>query len=467
MTLFSFGRKNAEAGASPAEEAVSAEPAPADGPPAQAKPSFTAAARTTDFIQDQVLMQIEPAIAVRMSQAALTAQVEEIVAKIAGERRLLVNETEQRTISARIVDDMVGLGPLEPLLRDDTVADIMINGPKNIYVERRGKLELTSLHFRNDAHVMHVAQRIASSVGRRVDDSSPMLDARLADGSRVNVIVAPLSLRGPCISIRKFSRTVMSFSRFTELGTVSPELSRALEIAARCRLNIVISGGTGSGKTTMLNALSAMINHGERIVTIEDTAELQLQQPHVIQLETRPPNIEGHGEITQRDLVRNALRMRPDRIIVGEVRGPEAFDMMQAMNTGHNGSMSTVHANSARDAISRIENMILMANVNLPINAIRAQMASALDIIVQTERMRDGVRRVTEVVEVAGMEQYILSLGSLFTFRYLGENPDGSLRGTFDRRGGRPRFMNRIEYFGLADAFLEALGNGSGESAPS
>jgi len=464
MTGFSFGKKSMEH--EPARAGVDhAEAGREIAEPSTAKPAFAGATRTTDFIQDQVLMQIEPAAAVRMSQEALAAQVEELVGKIAGQHRLLVNETEQRTISARIVDDMVGLGPLEPLLRDESVSDIMINGYKKIYVERRGKLELTPLHFRNDAHVMHVAQRIASWVGRRVDDSSPMLDARLADGSRVNVIIAPLSLRGPCISIRKFSRTIMSFSRFTELGTVSPELGRALEIAARCRLNIVISGGTGSGKTTMLNALSAMIDRNERIVTIEDTAELQLQQPHVIQLETRPPNIEGYGEITQRDLVRNALRMRPDRIIVGEVRGGEAFDMMQAMNTGHNGSMSTVHANSARDAVSRIENMILMANVNLPINAIRAQMASALDLIVQTERMRDGVRRVTEVAEVAGMEQYILTLGSLFAFRYQGENPDGTLRGSFDRRGGRPRFMNRIKYFGLADAFLDAIGTGRSEEA--
>ncbi len=461
MTTFSFGKKPVESTAASSDTIETVQPEPAGGLQPAAKPTFSSATRTTDFIQDQVLMQIEPAIAVRMSQAALASQVEEIVAKIAGEHRLLVNETEQRAISARIVDDMVGLGPLEPLLRDDSVADIMINGPKKIYVERHGKLELTTLHFRNDAHVLHVAQRIASSVGRRVDDSSPMLDARLADGSRVNVIIAPLSLKGPCVSIRKFSHTVMSFSRFTDLGTVSPELSRALEIGARCRLNIIISGGTGSGKTTMLNALSSMIDRDERIISIEDTAELQLQQPHVIQLETRPPNIEGHGEITQRDLVRNALRMRPDRIIMGEVRGPEAFDMMQAMNTGHNGSMSTVHANSARDAIARIENMILMANVNLPIQAIRSQIASAVDLIIQTERMRDGVRRVTEVAEVAGMEQNILSLGSLFAYRYQGENPDGSLRGTFERRGGRPRFMSRIEYFGLADAFLEALGTGT------
>jgi len=302
-----------------------------------------------------------------------------------------------------------------------------------------------------------VAQRIASSVGRRVDETSPMLDARLADGSRVNVIIPPLSLKGPCISIRKFSKTRLDFSKFVALGSISPPLGRALEIAARCRLNIIISGGTGSGKTTLLNALSAMIEHTDRIITIEDTAELQLQQRHVIQLETRPPNLEGHGEVTQRDLMRNALRMRPDRIIVGEVRGPECFDMMQAMNTGHDGSMSTIHANSGRDALARMEDMMLMAAVNLPMQAIRAQMTSAIDLIVQTSRMRDGVRRVTEVVEVVGTEGDVISLETLFAYTYQGENPDGSLRGTFVSSNLRPRFLPRLEYFGLADAFLAAL----------
>ena len=250
----------------------------------------------------------------------------------------------------------------------------------------------------------------------------------------------------------------MDFSKFVQLGTVSPELSRALEIAARCRLNIIISGGTGSGKTTLLNALSSKIDEGERIITIEDAAELQLQQPHVLQLETRPPNVEGQGQVSQRDLVKNALRMRPDRIIVGEVRGEEAFDMMQAMNTGHNGSMSTVHANSARDALARIENMILMANVSLPTRAIRGQMVSALDLIIQTERMRDGVRRVTEVVEVAGLAEDAIALNSLFTYRYLGENSDGSLRGSFEAHAGQPRFLPRLQYYGLAEAFLKAIG---------
>ncbi len=414
-------------------------------------------AAAMEFIRDQVLSRIEPGTAIRLSQAELMQRVDQLIAEIANEQKLLLNQVEQRALGAAIVDDMIGLGPLETLLRDDTVADILVNGPAMIFVERRGKLELTQYHFRNNAHVLHVAQRIASAIGRRIDESSPMLDARLADGSRVNVIIPPLSLKGPCISIRKFSRSVMDFSKFAQLGSVSPHLGRALEIAARCRLNIIISGGTGSGKTTLLNAMSRMIDHGERIITMEDAAELQLQQPHVIQLETRPANIEGNGEITQRDLVRNALRMRPDRIIIGEVRGAEAFDMMQAMNTGHNGSMSTVHANSARDALSRIENMILMASVNLPIRAIRGQMTSAIDLIVHTERMRDGIRRVTEVVEIVGIEEETITLGTLFTYRFHGENDDGSLRGTFESSQLRPRFLPRVEYFGLADAFLATL----------
>jgi pilus assembly protein CpaF len=416
------------------------------------------AASAADIIRDQVLARIEPAVAIRLTRNELTARIDELIAEIANEQRLLLNQAEQQALAANLVDEMIGLGALEPLLRDPTVNDILVNGPRMTYVERQGKLELTPLQFRNNAHVMHVAQRIASSIGRRIDESSPMLDARLADGSRVNVIIPPISLKGPCISIRKFSKQMMQMSKFVEIGTVSPQLARALEIAARCRLNMIISGGTGSGKTTLLNALSSMIDRGERIITIEDAAELQLQQPHVIQLETRPPNIEGRGQITQRDLVRNALRMRPDRIIVGEVRGPEAFDMMQAMNTGHNGSMSTIHANSARDALARIENMILMANVNLPTRAIRAQIASAIDLVIHTERMRDGVRRVTEVVQVVGLEGDVISLGTLFSYQYKGENLDGTLRGSFEATRVRPRFLPRLEYFGLGAAFLDALG---------
>lgn len=446
--------------------AAPAPPALMSRPPARVDPepvhARSEAHPATDFIRGEVLERIEPAVAVRMTQADLTKRVEGLVAEIATERRLLMNRQEQTTLGREIVDDMVGLGPLEPLLRDATISDILINGAKMIYVERRGKLQLSGLQFRNDAHVLHVAQRIASSIGRRIDETTPMLDARLADGSRVNVIIPPLSLKGPSISIRKFSKTKLDFSMFVQLGSTSVQLSRVLEIAARCRLNIIISGGTGSGKTTLLNALSAMIEPTERIITIEDTAELQLQQSHVVQLETRPPNLEGHGEVTLRDLMRNALRMRPDRIIVGEVRGSECFDMMQAMNTGHDGSMSTIHANSGRDALARMEDMMLMAAANLPMQSIRTQMTSAIDLIVQTTRMRDGIRRVTEVVEVVGTEGDVISLETLFSYKFQGENPDGTLRGTFVSSSVRPRFLPRLDYFGLSDAFMAALAPAGG-----
>jgi pilus assembly protein CpaF len=450
--MFQFGKKIVTETPSPGAMPM---PEIANEPPAGTERPLASSA--TDLIREAVLTRIEPSVAVHLSQTELAQRVDELVAAVANEQRVLLNQFEQHALAAGIVDEMIGLGPLEPLLRDATVADILINGPRMIYVERHGKLELTKLSFRNNAHVLHVAQRIASSVGRRIDESSPMLDARLADGSRVNVIIPPLSLKGPCISIRKFSQSMMDFPSFVRGGTVSAELARVLEILARCRLNILISGGTGSGKTTLLNAMSGFISRGERIVTIEDAAELQLRQPHVLQLETRPANIEGRGQINQRDLVRNALRMRPDRIIVGEVRGPEAFDMMQAMNTGHNGSMSTIHSNSARDALARVENMILMANVNLPTRAIRGQIASAIDVVVHTERMRDGVRRVTEVMEICGLEEEVILLGTMFAFNYTGENADGSLRGTFEATRGRPRFLSRLKYFGLDDDFLAAV----------
>jgi pilus assembly protein CpaF len=423
-------------------------------PPPPASPTRSNA---LDLIHDEVLSRIEPSLAVQLSQAELMRRVEKMIDEIANERSFLINQSEQNSLTEEIVQNMVGLGPLQPLLNDPNLSDILVNGAKQIYVERRGRLELVALHFRNDAHVLHIAQRIASSIGRRIDESSPMLDARLADGSRVNVIIPPLSIRGPCVSIRKFARSTIDFPRMVELGTMSPRLVRAMEICARCRINIIISGGTGSGKTTLLNALSKKIDTGERIITIEDTAELQLQQPHVVQLETRPPNVEGHGEINPRDLVRNALRMRPDRIIVGEVRGPEAFDMLQAMNTGHNGSMSTIHANSARDGLVRIENMVLMSEVNLPSRAIRAQIASAIDLVIHLERMRDGVRRIMDVSEIVGMESDTITMNPLFTYQYEGENPDGSLRGSYVASGIRPRFLPKAEYFGLADSLIASI----------
>lgn len=426
--------------------------------PARSNVLSSAMLQNAELIRDQVMQQIEPSAAVRMTKDELARFVNGLVSQIANEKKLLLNQTAQDRLSAEIVDEMVGLGPIEPLLADPKICDILVNGPNQIYVEKDGKLELTPLKFRHDSHVLHVAQRIASSIGRTVDETTPMLDARLQDGSRVNIIIPPLALNGPSLSIRKFSRQMLSISNLVNEGSMSPQVAEALEIFARCRLNIIISGGTGSGKTTLLNALSEWIHPGERIVTIEDAAELQLQQQHVIRLETRPASVEGRGLIDQGLLVRNALRMRPDRIIVGESRGPEAFDMMQAMNTGHAGSMATIHANSARDALSRIENMILMGNANLPVRAIRNQIASAVDVIVHTERMHDGVRRVSEVVEVVGIEDDVITLAPLFKFEYRGVRPDGKIDGVIEATPIPPRFLPRTQYYGLDGALLETLG---------
>jgi pilus assembly protein CpaF len=306
-------------------------------------------------------------------------------------------------------------------------------------------------------HVANIAQRIASSVGRRVDESSPMVDARLADGSRVNIIFPPLALNGACISIRKFSRRRITFETLVANGSASAQMARVLQIGSAARLNVIISGGTGAGKTTLMNAMSQMIDPSERIITIEDAAELQLQQPHVVRLETRPPNLEGRGEVNQRDLVRNALRMRPDRLIIGEVRGAEAFDMLQAMNTGHDGSMSTIHANTSRDAMTRIENMVQMGQPNLPLRAVRTQIVSAVDLIVQLERMRDGVRRITQVTEVIGLEGDVVTMNDIFLYEFDGENPDGTLRGRFKVSRFRPSFAARLQYFGLDRAWTAAV----------
>src|SRR6202034_1057119 len=325
-----------------------------------------------------------------------------------------LNAREQRQLAGELVNDMLGLGPLEPLLEDDSVTDIMVNGPDRVFIERGGKVILSDIRLRDATHVANISQRIASAIGRRIDESSPMVDARLKDGSRVNIVFPPLALDGPYISIRKFSRQKIDFARLIGFGSLTPQVARVLEVASRCRLNVIISGGTGSGKTTLMNAMSRLIDPGERIVTIEDAAELQLQQPHVVRLETRPSSLEGKGEVTQRDLVRNALRMRPDRVIVGEVRSAEAFDMLQAMNTGHDGSMSTVHANTTRDAISRIENMVQMGNMGLPLRAIRTQIVGAVDMIVQVERQRDGKRRITQVTDVLGMEGDVGTLNDIF-----------------------------------------------------
>ena len=357
-----------------------------------------------------------------------------------GDRERLVDE---------LISEIMGLGPIEPFLQDSSVSEVMVNGPDSIYIERSGHLIKTETRFRNAEHLMHIIDRIVSAVGRRVDESSPMVDARLLDGSRVNVIIPPLSLIGPCLTIRKFSRDVLTVDKMIEFGSFDERMAQFLEACVRGRLNVVVSGGTGSGKTTLLNVLSSYVPESERIVTLEDSAELQLHQDNLVTLETRPANIEGEGEISMRDLVRNALRMRPDRIIVGEVRTGEALDMLQAMNTGHDGSMTTAHANSARDLLSRLETMVLMSGMELPLRAIRSQIASAVDIVVQIARLRDGSRKIINISEITGMEGDIITMQDLFRFEQQGIDGDGRLRGEFVTTGLRPMCSEKLELNGI------------------
>jgi pilus assembly protein CpaF len=409
-------------------------------------------------VQPLVMSRIDLAAAVSLPRNELARQLEGLVAELLVEHRLQLNRPEQDDLVYQIVNDMLGLGPLEPLLEDDSITDIMINGPKQVYVERQGKLDLTSVVFEDNAHLLNVCNRIVNRIGRRVDESSPICDARLLDGSRVNIIIPPLAIDGASVSIRKFGKRQIGFDQMVQQGNISPAMATLLRIAARCRLNLVVSGGTGSGKTTMLNALSGMIDNGERVVTIEDAAELRMQQPHVVRLETRPANLEGNGEVNMRDLVKNALRMRPDRIILGEVRGPEAIDLLQAMNTGHDGSMGTLHANRPREALTRLENMVTMGVASLPPKAIRTQIAGSLQLIVQISRMRDGVRRVTHVTEVMGMEGEVIITQDLLTYEFKGETVDGRLSGAFKSSGLRPHFLPRAAYYGLDRVLMEAMG---------
>jgi pilus assembly protein CpaF len=409
------------------------------------------------LIRTGVFATINVSAAVTRTRDQVQGDVERIVLDIVERERLKITLSEQNQIVAEILNDMFGVGPIEPLLADDTVTDIMVNGPDQVYVERHGRLELTALKFRDNAHVISVAQRIAAAIGRRVDESSPMVDARLADGSRVNVVLPPIAIRGASISIRKFSKRNITLQRMAQQGNLSAAMATVLEIAGAARLNIVVSGGTGSGKTTLLNALSRNIDPRERVVTIEDAAELQLQQPHVVSLETRPEAPEGLAGVNQRDLVRNALRMRPDRIILGETRGPEAFDVLQAMNTGHDGSMTTVHANTPRDAVTRLESMVMMANGNLPLVSIRRQIAGAVHMIVQVERMRDGLRRITYITEVVGMEGDVITTQNLFNFRYDATAYGEEVKGAFECARLTPAFAERAAYFGLEDALNEAM----------
>ncbi|WP_159993472.1 CpaF family protein [Roseomonas sp. 18066] len=453
MKPASFGRRPNEALSSPdpavAARAPAPPPAPIAMPPPLAGPLLE--------LRQLCMTRIDPSQIAGSSPEKLIPEIERMLTEIANERRMQLNAREQHQLALELVDDMLGLGPLQPLLDDDSIADIMVNGPHRVFVERRGQLTLAPVQFRDNQHIAGIAQRIAAGIGRRIDESSPMVDARLPDGSRVNIVFPPLALDGPCLSIRKFSRRAIDFAKLVELGSMPAGAARILEIAARCRLNVLISGGTGSGKTTLLNAMSRLIGHGERVITVEDAAELQLQQPHVVRLETRPASLEGRGEVTQRDLVRNALRMRPDRIIIGEVRGPEAFDMLQAMNTGHDGSMSTIHANNTRDALTRTENMVQMGNLGLAPRAIRMQMSSALNIVIQAERHRDGIRRVTQITEICGLEGEVFILNDIFQFEFGGEAHDGRITGHYKVSRARSAFHDRLAYFGLERAWATAL----------
>ncbi|MBO1360850.1 CpaF family protein [Acetobacter sacchari] len=419
--------------------------------------NFDYAAQATE-LHSACLEKLDPAAINKFPPDRLMSEIEHVVNEIANEKRIQLNAREQKLLANDLVNDMLGLGPIQPLLDDDQITDIMVNGPFKIFVERQGALVETDVNFRNKKHLMAVSQRIASAVGRRIDESSPTVDARLSDGSRVNIVFPPLALDGPYLSIRKFAKRSIDFKSIVENGGCSHQVSRILEISAKCRLNVIISGGTGSGKTTLMNAMSKLIDPGERVVTVEDAAELQFQQPHVVRLETRPPSIEGTGEVTQRDLVRNALRMRPDRIIIGEVRGGEAFDMVQAMNTGHDGSMSTIHANNTREAITRIENMVQMGNLGLSPNAIRAQIIGAVDLLVQIERHRDGVRRIVQITDVSGLEGDIVVLNDVVSFVMDGEGQDGHIRGSYKISRIKTSFYNKLRYFQLDRSWNAALG---------
>jgi pilus assembly protein CpaF len=389
----------------------------------------------------------------------LRAEIAAMAERLLEDEQAAVNEAERRALIRDIQHEMLGFGPLELLMADPTVSDILVNSYDRIFVERKGRLELSPVRFTDEKHLLRIIDKIVSLVGRRIDESSPMVDARLPDGSRVNAVIAPVALDGPMMSIRRFAHIPLKMSNLVnDLHSLTPEMAAVLEGLCKSKVNMIISGGTGAGKTTLLNILSGFIPPAERIVTIEDAAELQLQQPHVVRMETRPPNIEGKGEITQRALVRNALRMRPDRIIIGEVRGAEAVDMLQAMNTGHDGSLTTIHANNPRDAVSRLENMIGMANLNLPHKAARQQIASAITVVIQALRLIDGRRKITSIQEITGMEGDIITMQEIFGFRQTGVGPDGAVEGHFQATGVRPKFSERLRAFGIAlpDAMFDS-----------
>ncbi|KVF78068.1 pilus assembly protein CpaF [Burkholderia sp. FL-7-2-10-S1-D7] len=396
-----------------------------------------------------VLERVELERLSRLPQEQVRQEISALISRILDEERMPANDIERRQLAIDVYDEMFGFGPLEALLRDPGISDILVNTYRQVYVERAGQLELTDVTFYDDAHLMKVIEKIVSRVGRRIDESTPMVDARLPDGSRVNAIIPPSAIDGPLMSIRRFAVNPLKMDDLVSYQSLTPPMAELLDALAKAKVNVLVSGGTGSGKTTLLNILSGFIPRSERIVTIEDAAELQLQQPHVLRLETRPPNIEGKGEITQRTLVRNALRMRPDRIILGEVRGAEALDMLNAMNTGHEGSLATIHANTPRDALTRLENMISVGGLTLPPKTMRQQIASAISVVVQATRLTDGKRKIVSIQELTGMEGDIINMQEIFTFKRTGMDRDGTVRGHFCATGVRPKFAERLQAFGI------------------
>ena len=468
-----FGKRSANATVTPN---LSARPPaalqPAQRRPEQAQPAaeerkvapVEAATRSEEYYQMKSMIFGALIEAIDLSQLAkldsesAREEIRDIINEIISLKNVVLSIAEQEELLDDICNDVLGYGPLEPLLARDDIADIMVNGANRTFIETGGKIQLTNIRFRDNSQLMNICQRIVSQVGRRVDESSPICDARLADGSRVNVIAPPLAIDGPALTIRKFKKDKLTLDQLVKFGAISPPGAEILKIIGRVRCNIVISGGTGSGKTTLLNCLTNYIDHDERVITCEDAAELQLQQPHVVRLETRPPNLEGTGAVTMRDLVKNCLRMRPERIIVGEVRGPEAFDLLQAMNTGHDGSMGTLHANSPRECLSRIESMITMGGFSLPSKTLREMVCSSVDVIIQAQRLRDGSRRITHITEVMGMEGEVITTQDLMLYDVLGEDAAGKLIGRHRSTGiGRPRFWERARYFGEEQRLAAAL----------
>ena len=413
---------------------------------------------TKSMIFGALIEAIDLSQLARLDAESAREEIRDIVNEIVAIKNIVMSISEQEDLLEDICNDVLGYGPLEPLLARDEIADVMVNGAMQTYIEVNGKLQLTNIRFRDNAQLMNICQRMVSQVGRRVDEASPICDARLSDGSRINVIAPPLAIDGPVLTIRKFRKDKLTLDQFIKLGCISAEGGEILKIVGRVRCNVLISGGTGSGKTTLLNCLTQFIDADERVITCEDAAELQLQQPHVVRLETRPPNLEGTGAVTMRDLVRNCLRMRPERIIVGEVRGPEAFDLLQAMNTGHDGSMGTVHANSPREALGRLELMITMGGFQLPIKTIREMLASSIDVIIQTARLRDGSRRITQITETVGIEGDVITTQDIMVYDIVGEDASGRIRGRHRSTGvGKPRFWERARYFGEDERLARAL----------